>query len=52
MKVVLAVNLKSSFELYLLDPNTRKSQINLRSKMDQDLLTSTRKAHVYEIRVT
>ena len=49
MKCVVAINLKGSFEIMMLDLRCNKKQINLRRKMDHELLTSTRGAHVFAI---
>lgn len=49
MKCVVALNLKRSFEIYMVDMRCRKTQINLRHKMDDELLTSTRGSHVFAI---
>ena len=49
MKCVVAVNLKASFEIFMVDMRSRKTQTNLRHKMDHELLTSTRGAHVFAI---
>ena len=51
MKSIFGINLKSSFEFYLIDLNTKKVQVNLRLRMDHELLTSTRSAHIYSIDV-
>ena len=49
MKIVFGVNLKRSFEVYLVDANCKNVHINLRRRMDFELLTSTRGSHIYSI---
>lgn len=51
MKSVFAINLKHSFEIYLLDMFNNKTQINLRAKMDHELSSSSRRAHIYSIEI-
>jgi hypothetical protein len=51
MKAVFGINLSKSFEIYLLDMFNNKVQINLRAKMDHELLSSTRSAHIYSIEI-
>lgn len=49
LNTLVAINLKSSFEVYMLDVKKRMMQTNLRKMMDHELLTSTRGAHVFAV---
>jgi len=51
LKTVLVINLENSFEALLVDTHDKNLQTNLRRKMDKELLTSTRGAHVFAVEV-
>jgi len=49
LKSILGINLAGSFELLLIDGQQRSRLANLRKKMDHELMTSTRGAHIFAI---
>ena len=51
MLTIVAINLKHSFELLLVDSKRSKVFVNLRKAMERELLSSTRQSHVTAIEV-